>query len=206
MHLYGTMVEAFLKQHICDELKLETLASILGLGKMWVLDGRNYKKYPQTHILMRNLLFPSCCKPMWHMLLILSLEPEVILFVELRQISFCIMSWGRGMDQQLTTNQMNTEGADLKLDPTNSCTHNTKNSSWQQFDKYYIEIQKGLISMWCLESHLGIKIYALLEQQHQCVVIMPKWQDINCRNYKYRVWICEEEMFFIPLSFGYTAT
>ncbi len=52
--------------------------------------------------------------------------------------------------------------------------------------------------MWYLELHLGIKIFTMLEQQHQCVVTVPKWQNINCQNRKYKVWIYDEEMFFIP--------
>jgi hypothetical protein len=48
---------------------------------------------------------------------------------------------------------------------------------------------------------LGINIYVLLEQWHQCLVIVLTWQDISCRSLKYRVWICDEEKFFIPLSF-----
>ncbi len=129
MHLYRTLVEAFLKQHIYDELKPETLACILGLGKTWVQNGRDYNKYPQTHILIKTLFFPSCCKPTWHLYFILSLELEVILFVEPRQVSFCIMSQVRGMDQRFIIHQMNIEGADLKPNPTNSCSHNTKTYS-----------------------------------------------------------------------------
>ncbi len=107
-------------------------------------------------------------------------------------------------DKLVTHNRpMNTKGADLKLDPTNSCTHNIRNCSQQQLDEYYIKIQKGLTCMWCLESHLGIKIYVLLEQQHQCVVTMHEWQSISSRSHKDKVWIFDEEMFFIPLSLWY---
>jgi hypothetical protein len=45
MHLYGTSVETFLKEHICDELKPKTLVDILGLGRTWVQNGRDYRKY-----------------------------------------------------------------------------------------------------------------------------------------------------------------
>ncbi len=87
-----------------------------------------------------------------------------------------------------------------------------------------------------LEPHIGIENYALLGQQQQCVVTMPKWQlgqqqqcvvtmpewqlgqqqqrvvtmpewqDISCKNCKYIVWICAGEIFFIPLSFGYNTS
>ncbi len=117
----------FLKQCICDELKLETLKGILGLGRTWVQNGRDYKKYPQTHILNKILLLPSCGKPIWHILLILSSEPEVILFVELSQISLCSISQGKAMNQQLITNQMNIEDSNLKSNPTNSYIHNMWN-------------------------------------------------------------------------------
>ncbi len=30
---------------------------------------------------------------------------------------------------------------------------------------------------------------------------MLEWQNIYCRSRRYSVWICDEEMFFIPLSF-----
>ncbi len=30
---------------------------------------------------------------------------------------------------------------------------------------------------------------------------VPEWQNINCRNRRYRVWICDEVTFFTPLFF-----
>jgi hypothetical protein len=30
---------------------------------------------------------------------------------------------------------------------------------------------------------------------------MPEWQAISSRSHRYRIWICDEEMFFIPLCF-----
>ncbi len=101
---------------------------------------------------------------------------------------------------------MNTKGIDLKPNPINSCTHVIRNYSWQQLDEHYIGIQKGLTCMQCLESHSSINIYVLLEQQHQYVITTPEWQDTSCKSPRYRVWICDEEVFFICLSFGYTST
>ncbi len=46
MHLFGTLVEAFLEKHLYDELKSKTLMGILGLGRTWAQNGRDYKKYP----------------------------------------------------------------------------------------------------------------------------------------------------------------
>jgi hypothetical protein len=36
---------------------------------------------------------------------------------------------------------------------------------------------------------MGIKIYALLGEstKHQCVVIVLDWQDISCKNCRYKV-------------------
>ncbi len=52
-------MELFLKLRICDELKPKTLKCILGLGRTWVHNGRNYEKISLDPYFEHNFVFPK---------------------------------------------------------------------------------------------------------------------------------------------------
>lgn len=138
------------------------------------------QKHLQIHTVNTILFFPSCCQSTWYILLVLSSEPGTMLFVEPTQVASCIASQQRGMVQQLSLDRMNTEGSDIKSDPTNTCTNNTRDCSWQQFKGYHVQIQKGLNSRRYLQFNQATEMYALLEQQDQRIVTLPVWQNMCC--------------------------
>ncbi len=60
-----------------------------------------------------------------------------------------------------------------------------------------------------LEICMGMEHHVLIKQYHQGVVTVPNWQDVSCGNYFAKfvclLWsICNHEIFFLLLSFGYT--
>ncbi len=127
-------------------------------------NGKDYRNYPQTHILHRILLFLSGCKPTWHIFFILGLHLEVNSFLKLSQVFFYIISYGRGMDQQLITNQLNIESFDLKPEPISSCTQFVEIIHGSSLKATSVVIQKILTCMCRLEIHLGMENHVLLRQ------------------------------------------
>ncbi len=186
MHLHRILVEFFLKsneQRMCMSKSQKPQWGILRLGRMWVTkeqNGRNYKKYPQTHILHRILLFRRLQANLayiahpWFI-------PKVNLFLKLNQVFLCIISYGRGMDQQLITDQLNTRALTSSKTPLAHALTMCGIVHGNSLKTTIMVIQKRLTSMCRLEIHMDMKNHVLLRQQHQGVIIMSNWRSINCK-------------------------
>ncbi len=128
------------------------------------------------------------------------------LFLKLNQIFIYIISYGRRMDQQLMTDQLNIESSDFKPYPISACIHNMQNCSQQQFESYHCSNLKKIDRhVQSRDSHGDEQSCSVRTTTRRCLnsagLVRYELQTLL-----HIIWICSQEIFFLPLSFGYKST